>query len=62
MPALTKLSQATSKALGKEGRLLVRWSGTESKLRIMLEGPNLTKLTTLAEELANAAILDAGGA
>ncbi|HEX2732326.1 MAG TPA: phosphoglucosamine mutase [Polyangiaceae bacterium] len=62
MPALTKLSQATSKALGKEGRLLVRWSGTESKLRIMLEGPNLTKLTTLAEELANAAIFDAGGA
>jgi phosphoglucosamine mutase len=58
---MRQLATATAKvkdALGSEGRVLVRWSGTEPKLRIMLEGPNETKLKTWAKDLAAAAKKD----
>jgi phosphoglucosamine mutase len=57
------LSQATAKvkdALGNEGRVLVRWSGTEPKLRIMIEGPKEDKIRTWAKDLAAAARKDVG--
>jgi len=60
---MRQLATATAKvkdALGAEGRVLVRWSGTEPKLRIMLEGPNEAKLHTWAKDLAAAAKKDAG--
>ncbi|MFO0643456.1 MAG: phosphoglucosamine mutase [Polyangiaceae bacterium] len=60
---MRQLASATAKvkdALGAEGRVLVRWSGTEPKLRIMLEGPNEAKLRTWAKDLAAAAKKDAG--
>jgi phosphoglucosamine mutase len=56
------LSQATAKvkdALKGDGRVLVRWSGTEPKLRIMLEGPNEDRLRRWAKDLAAAAQKDA---
>lgn len=56
------LSAATAKvkgALGDDGRVLVRWSGTEPKLRIMLEGPNEDRLRKWAKDLAAAAQKDA---
>jgi phosphoglucosamine mutase len=59
MPRLTRLSASVTRRLGKEGRLLVRWSGTEAKLRIMIEGPDLGDLHTWADELAEAAQADA---
>jgi phosphoglucosamine mutase len=62
MPSLGALSAKVTQLLGAEGRLLVRWSGTEAKLRIMLEGPRLERITELAEELAVAAQHDAGAA
>lgn len=46
------------KALGKEGRTLIRWSGTEPKLRIMLEGPDEKTIQRYAKELAAAAKKD----
>jgi phosphoglucosamine mutase len=55
---MTHLSQATEHvkaALGNEGRVLVRWSGTEPKLRIMLEGPDEARIKAWAQELAQAA-------
>jgi phosphoglucosamine mutase len=59
---MRQLSQATAKvkdALKGDGRVLVRWSGTEPKLRIMLEGPNEDRLRRWAKDLAAAAQKDA---
>ncbi|MCL2106285.1 MAG: phosphoglucosamine mutase [Oscillospiraceae bacterium] len=38
--------------LGAEGRVLVRVSGTEPLVRVMLEGKNAARIQTLAEEIA----------
>lgn len=38
-------------SLGEDGRILVRPSGTESLIRVMLEGPDQQELTRLAEEV-----------
>ncbi len=59
---MRRLAEATAKiasALGADGRVLVRWSGTEPKLRIMLEGPREERIRAWAKELADAAKLDA---
>jgi phosphoglucosamine mutase len=58
MPELTRRIQQAEKKLGKDGRVLVRWSGTEPKLRLMLEGPEPKVLRTLAADMAEAARKD----
>jgi phosphoglucosamine mutase len=58
MPELSRRIEQVEKKLGKNGRLLVRWSGTEPKLRLMLEGPEPKLLKTLVGELAQAARRD----
>ena len=40
MATLSKLVEHVKASLGKDGRVLVRWSGTEPKLRVMVEGPD----------------------
>src|SRR5258706_7820914 len=61
MTLLARATEAVRSALGKDGRLLVRWSGTEPKLRIMLEGPDEGQIRTWARELADAARQDVTG-
>jgi len=38
--------------LGAEGRVVVRYSGTESKARVMIEGTDLSNIRAQAEEIA----------
>ncbi len=61
MRRLAELTGKITKTLGDEGRVLVRWSGTEPKLRIMLEGPREDRIREWAKDLANAARQDLPG-
>jgi phosphoglucosamine mutase len=58
MKHLAAAEQKARTQLGSRGRILVRWSGTEAKLRIMVEGPSEPALRTLVEEMAAAARKD----
>lgn len=58
MPKTTKATEAAEKALGKNGRVLVRWSGTEPKLRVMVEGPKRDRIETLAKSICAAAKIE----
>lgn len=58
MSELGRHMGAAEQKLGQQGRLLVRWSGTEPKLRVMLEGPDVGVLQELAAELIGAARKD----
>jgi phosphoglucosamine mutase len=46
------------KVLGDRGRILVRWSGTEPKLRVMVEGEDHAQITSYAQEILAAAKKD----
>ena len=58
MSQLSALSAKVTKSSATTGRLLVRWSGTEPKLRIMVEGEDRARIATYAKELAAAAQQD----
>lgn len=58
MASLQQLIRQVKATLGKEGRVLVRWSGTEPKLRVMVEGPDEGRIGTIASDLVAAARQD----
>jgi phosphoglucosamine mutase len=58
MPRLSQRMKEVEAALGREGRVLVRWSGTEAKLRLMVEGPDEAALQAIVAEMVEAARLD----
>jgi phosphoglucosamine mutase len=58
MATLASATAAVTKTLGDEGRVLVRWSGTEPKLRVMIEGPDEQRIRAMALELVHAAQKD----
>jgi len=55
---LTAASAKVKQELGDQGRILIRWSGTEAKLRIMVEGPDESRIATWARDLIDAARAD----
>jgi phosphoglucosamine mutase len=52
LPTVQAVIAKVEKALGKEGRVLVRYSGTETKARVMIEGADETVIRAYAEEIA----------
>jgi phosphoglucosamine mutase len=58
MGELTRQIALVEEKLGTNGRVLVRWSGTEPKLRLMLEGPDPDALRTMIGEMTEAARRD----
>ena len=53
LPKSYKLIKAYEKSLGQDGRILVRYSGTENLLRVMVEGRNIKEIKKIAETLAS---------
>ena len=54
VPAVANAMQAVEARLAGQGRLLVRYSGTEPLLRIMLEGKDQGEISAWANEIADA--------
>ncbi|MET0342074.1 MAG: phosphoglucosamine mutase [Polyangiales bacterium] len=52
MPLTQRAIKDAEKKLNGNGRVLVRWSGTEAKLRIMIEGPSPDRIKQMAEGIA----------
>ncbi|MEW6657432.1 MAG: phosphoglucosamine mutase [Thermodesulfobacteriota bacterium] len=52
VPGARQALQDAEKRLGNRGRLLVRYSGTEPLLRIMVEGDNSQEIERVAQDLA----------
>jgi phosphoglucosamine mutase len=50
-PQIERKIKEIEKSLGHSGRILIRYSGTEPLLRIMVEGENETRLRGFAEDL-----------
>jgi len=55
LPELLEVQRAidaAEKALGAEGRVLVRFSGTENKARVLVEGPDAKRIQGMADGIA----------
>jgi phosphoglucosamine mutase len=52
MPTVQKVIAAVERELGAEGRVVVRYSGTESKARVMIEGSNEAAIRAQADQIA----------
>ena len=52
LPSVMKLIAGVKETLGDTGRVLVRYSGTEHKGRVMVEGEDEGQINAMAEEIA----------
>ena len=53
MPAVQRVIAAVTRDLGVDGRVVVRYSGTESKARVMIEGTDEAGIRAQADEIAS---------
>jgi phosphoglucosamine mutase len=54
IPSVQKVATEVEERLSHNGRLLLRYSGTELLARVMMEGPNQTAIETDANRIAEA--------
>ncbi|MDX2093884.1 MAG: phosphoglucosamine mutase [Kofleriaceae bacterium] len=54
LPDVQQMIADVEKQLGDDGRVLVRYSGTESKVRVMIEGIDESRIKGWAEDIAGA--------
>lgn len=54
IPEIQRTRTAVEQGLGQEGRVLLRYSGTQPLLRVMVEGPNEAQVQQAVEALAGA--------
>ena len=60
LPDVQALIARVEGELASEGRVLVRYSGTEAKVRVMVEGPDEVRIQAWADEIARALQLACG--
>ena len=53
LPTVQRVIASVEKKLGREGRLLVRYSGTEPKVRVLVEGNDAKQIKAYAEEISD---------
>jgi phosphoglucosamine mutase len=51
LPVVEAVIRRVESALGQDGRVLVRYSGTEPKARVMIEGTDESTIRAYAEEI-----------
>ena len=54
LPEVARVAAEVQSALGNEGRLVLRYSGTEPLARVMIEGPEMDQIEDLASRLLEA--------
>jgi phosphoglucosamine mutase len=54
LPAILRMIADVERELGQDGRVLVRYSGTETKARVMIEGADEAKIKAWADDIATA--------
>ncbi len=59
-PRVSSAVSAAEDRLGSDGRVVLRYSGTEPKIRIMIEGPDEGLIMTLADDIEQAIEADIG--
>ncbi|HEX7183804.1 MAG TPA: phosphoglucosamine mutase [Thermoanaerobaculia bacterium] len=60
LPRVAAAARTVEERLGADGRLVLRYSGTEPLARVMIEGPDQASIEALAGELAQAIVEEIG--
>ncbi len=60
VPALGQAIRRAELPLGADGRVLVRYSGTEAKLRVMVEALDASRIEPIIERIAEVALAELG--